>query len=332
MSTLIVGDFRTPREDANNEDFTDSPGSFLKTHLAGAGLDPAKVKMVNLFPFSNRQRALGSKAESSQEFVSPETQRFFKASTREHITRLEQTILREKPNVIVALGNIALTALTNKSGIKRYRGAAMPSRLIGGEVFKVLPTWHPSTIFRQYSLKPVFFLDLEKALYQSGFREIRNPSSKIWMNPTLDDLYTFHKDHMVGQPFLSCDIETKALMITEVGYSDARGENAIVIPFYHRRRKNYWPTHAQEREAWRFVAMVNQTFPLVGQNFNYDMAYFWRTMRLPCPKLVDDTMLMQHSLYPELEKGLGFLGSAYTNNPSWKFLRGDHDTLKQADD
>jgi len=32
-------------------------------------------------------------------------------------------------------------------------------------------------------------------------------------------------------------------------------------------------------------------------------------------------MLAHHALQPESEKGLGFLGSVYTNEPSWKLMR-----------
>ena len=35
----------------------------------------------------------------------------------------------------------------------------------------------------------------------------------------------------------------------------------------------------------------------------------------------DDTMLMHHALQPESNKGLGFLGSVYTNHSSWKTMR-----------
>jgi hypothetical protein len=32
-------------------------------------------------------------------------------------------------------------------------------------------------------------------------------------------------------------------------------------------------------------------------------------------------MILHHALYPELPKGLGFMGSIYTNESSWKILR-----------
>jgi hypothetical protein len=32
-------------------------------------------------------------------------------------------------------------------------------------------------------------------------------------------------------------------------------------------------------------------------------------------------MLMHHAYQPEMEKGLGFMGSVYTNEGSWKLMR-----------
>jgi len=41
-------------------------------------------------------------------------------------------------------------------------------------------------------------------------------------------------------------------------------------------------------------------------------------------------MLLHHALYPELPKGLGFLGSIYTNEASWKLMRRERsDTVKR---
>jgi hypothetical protein len=41
-------------------------------------------------------------------------------------------------------------------------------------------------------------------------------------------------------------------------------------------------------------------------------------MGLKIQNCTEDTMLLHHALYPELQKGLGFLGSIYTNESSWK--------------
>ena len=96
---------------------------------------------------------------------------------------------------------------------------------------------------------------------------------------------------------------------------------------------NYWPDLETELKAWDAVRYINKHHDLIGQNFSYDMQYFWRTVKIACPKFAGDTMLMHHALQPELEKGLGFLGSVYTNEPSWKFMRQDHtEHFKKGED
>ena len=60
---------------------------------------------------------------------------------------------------------------------------------------------------------------------------------------------------------------------------------------------------------------------IVGQNFLFDIHFLWRTVGITVPNATDDTMLLHHALQPEMEKGLGFLGSIYTREPSWKVMR-----------
>ena len=84
-------------------------------------------------------------------------------------------------------------------------------------------------------------------------------------------------------------------------------------------------------EAWRFVRHVCETFPVFGQNFSYDLQYLYYFMGIRCLNIPDDTMILHHSMYPEMEKSLGFLASIYTNEPSWKFMRTDNATLKKED-
>jgi hypothetical protein len=49
------------------------------------------------------------------------------------------------------------------------------------------------------------------------------------------------------------------------------------------------------------------------------------------PSFEDDTMLLHHALYPEMQKDLGFLGSIYTNEASWKINHKKKDTVKEQD-
>lgn len=64
------------------------------------------------------------------------------------------------------------------------------------------------------------------------------------------------------------------------------------------------------------------------QNGLYDMQYFLKE-RMPIRNAHLDTMLLQHAKFPELPKGLGFLGSIHTDEPAWKLMREKADTVKR---
>jgi hypothetical protein len=61
------------------------------------------------------------------------------------------------------------------------------------------------------------------------------------------------------------------------------------------------------------------------------MHFLWRRYGITVPFAQDDTMLAHHALQPEMEKGLGFLGSIYSDEASWKFMRKEKDTIKRED-
>ena len=69
---------------------------------------------------------------------------------------------------------------------------------------------------------------------------------------------------------------------------------------------------------------------IVGQNFLYDINHLWANYGITVPHATNDTMLLHHALQPEMQKGLGFLGSLYTNEASWKFMR-HSETIKRED-
>jgi len=337
MSIMIIGEAWGKEEKAAGRAFVGPSGRLLKALLSENGINPRECYMTNVFNRQPRNNSIldfcGPKSEALPGFRALQQGKYVRKEFAPEIERLYNEVSFIKPNVIIALGNTALWALCKKVGIKKFRGAPLPSVPIEGSTYKVLPSWHPAAVIRQYNLKPVLMVDLAKARRQAEFPEIERPSRFILLNPTLEDIEDFYTEHMICQPFLACDIETKGKQITEVGYATADGRHAIVIPFYKRSGDgNYWSDLESERKAWQWIRFFNAHFNLVGQNFQYDMSYFWKTVGIPCPGFAGDTMILHHSLYPELEKGLGFLGSVYTDEPSWKFMRTDHETLKQADD
>lgn len=332
---MIVGEFWTEAESISGKPFDGGNASILFGLLDQVGITPEEVFLTNVInkrPPGNRLEGLmTTKTEAIPGYRAVFGAKYLHQKYQPELDRLEAEINLVQPNVIVAMGNLSLWALCKKTGIKKYRGAPLYDHT---ETRKVIPTWPVSTIQRQWEMRVITLADLEKAKRQSTFPEIHRPERFIHIEPSLSDIEEFYQEYLADSPFLGCDIETKQRTITEVGYSTADGSRALVIPFYSRTTPggNYWPSLAEEVRAWGWVQRINEEKPLVGQNFSYDMKYFWKTVGIPCPKFLDDTMLLHHSLQPEMEKSLGFLGSIYTDEPSWKFMRKDVDNAKQGDE
>ena len=350
MKVAIVGEAWGEKEEEAGKPFVGASGWVLDEALQQAGIVRSECLITNTFnfrPLGNKLETLyGTKAEALPNYRPIIKGKYIHKKYWLELERLYHEIAAYDPNVIVACGNTALWALCKKSGIASYRGSPLETfdfkeqmkdaqiPYEGRRIYKVLPTWHPAAVLRQWQLRPILVADLQKVQQQSAFPEVRRPSHLIYMEPTLQDIEDFYHNFLLNQPFLSADIETKDRSITEIGFSTADASRAIVIPFWDRSQPsgNYWQTLEDELTAWRWVRRICAEFPLVGQNFQYDMKYLWRTVGIPCPYFLDDTMLMHHSLQPEMRKSLGFMASIYTDEPSWKFMRTDHSTLKKEDE
>lgn len=237
------------------------------------------------------------------------------------LDRLKSELLRVKPNLVVALGAISSWALLGNNTISSVRGSVAESTLVPG--LKVLPTFHPANIFRQWANRPILLADLIKAKKELEFPEIRRPERKILVNPSLEDIRNFYAKVLLNPTsIMALDIETSCKTITCISFS-IDPKFALVIPFHEPTRQsgNYWGTRQEEIEAWKLVGLLLATSnPKLGQNLLYDLQYLTR-MGFSINNVLHDTMLLHHALYPEMEKGLGFLGSLYTSEAAWKLMR-----------
>ena len=105
----------------------------------------------------------------------------------------------------------------------------------------------------------------------------------------------------------------------------------MVVPFVDAQGINAWDSQEKEILAWRLVKEILEgpTIKLF-QNGLYDLQYLLRMGFRP-KNCHADTMLLHHALFPEMQKGLGFLGSIYTNESSWKLMRKRNEELKKDD-
>lgn len=247
------------------------------------------------------------------------------------IERLRAEILASNCTLIVALGNIALWALCREVGISKLRGTVLASTLVPG--LKVLPTFHPASVIRSWYQRPVVITDLMKAKRESEFLEIRRPERELWLEPTVEDLLEFERRFFPPTTYLGADVETWKGQITCIGFAPSK-DAAICIPLLDRRKEggNYYSPE-DELAVFKIARrwLEDPSIHKIFQNGLYDVQYFYR-YGIRVRSFRADTMLAHFSLYSELEKSLGFLGSVYTDEAPWKLMRASHkDDFKKED-
>ena len=265
----------------------------------------------------------GSKSEGIRGYPALMKSKHVRPEFLPELDRLGDELVTIDPNLVICFGNTALWALTGRTGVSKLRGTTFVSTHTATG-YKCLSTYHPAAVLRQWELRPTTVADLMKAKREAGHPEIRRPKREIWIEPSLEDIDDFITRFIVGCKILSVDIETAGRQVTCLGLSP-NPSLAIVIPFVDARAKgrSYWPTRELESKVWARIAGVlgDPTILKLFQNGAYDIAFLWRSMGLRTMGASEDTMLLHHALQPESLKGLGFLGSVYTDEGSWKHMR-----------
>ena len=322
----LVGEAPGEEEERHGVPFIGKSGRVINGALAAAGIDRAELFVGNVFL---------EKAEENN--VTPwmrDPERL--AAARD---RLGRELGAVQPTVIVPLGATALEAIAGVSEISRLRGSPFlsPGPVAAG--VKLLPTFHPAFVLRQWKLLPVLIGDLIRASVEADrgpgivwpWREFTLepdlPDVRRWMTGThADGVREWLADSrgemfpsMLSSDLLSVDIETGWGEITCIGLApDA--EHAICIPFVDMRKpnKSYWATAEEEIEAWRLLRTVLESdVPKLGQNFTYDAMWLLRQRGIRVRNYRHDTRLMHHALFPELPKDLAFMAASYTGK-QWK--------------
>lgn len=265
----------------------------------------------------------GGKADGIPGYGSLIKAKYVRKEFQHELDRLGEEILLLDPNLIICLGNSALWALTGSTGIRKYRGTTITStHTISG--YKLLCTYHPAAVLRQWEIRPTTIADFEKINREKSHGIVSRPACEIWIEPWIENIRKFIHLHIINCPLLSIDIETSGNQITCIGFAPRR-DLAIVIPFHDPRKANrsYWDTAELEQQCWELIREVleDPDIPKLFQNGLYDIAFIWRAEGIATFGATHDTMLLHHALQPEALKGLGYLGSMYTDHGPWKVER-----------
>jgi len=231
----------------------------------------------------------------------------------EGIQRLKGEIEKINPNVVVALGNEALRAITGLRSITKYRGSILFSSLVSGQ--KVVPTIHPAAAMRNWDWAPLILVDLERIKV-----EAESPTHEF--TPRL-----FHKIESIPRlraevkkalkaEYIAFDIETCNNQVSCIGFATSKSY-AFVVPI-HMFETSFW-SETDEKIVWTLIKkLLESDVKKIGQNVNFDMFFIRFTVGIRVNNLWLDTMCAFHCVYPELPKSLATLCSIYTDQPYYK--------------
>jgi len=346
---MILGEYPGEEEVRTGQPFSGYAGVEMNKMLQDAKLMRSACFITNVVRTRPPGGDITNFIAAKKSDVTPQhvkvQDRFVLPNIRNDMELLKREIEMCRPNVIIAFGNVSLWALTGKWGITSWRGSVLECNLDLALDYKpkVIPVYHPALVLRNWSWRPIAVHDLKRAATQSQFPAIIRPEYNFILRPDYATAETVLRQLIneadrrgvrdVPVLKLSVDIETRAGHIACIGIAWSK-KDAICIPLMCvERPEGYWA----EEEEFQLTLLLKRLLThfrveVVGQNFAYDMQYFNRWM-LYHPRLVRDTMLGQHSMFSNMQKGLDFLSSMYCEHHEyWKDEGKEWDPKKHDED
>jgi DNA polymerase I-like protein with 3'-5' exonuclease and polymerase domains/uracil-DNA glycosylase len=231
---------------------------------------------------------------------------------------------------IIALGGTAAKAVMNtQQNIMSIRGGFVELDAGGGlPARRVMPTVHPSFVLRSPRVAHVFRNDIYKAAQRFRGASAWAPPQVIY-NPSPAELEAFLSQTV---PYWTYDLETDGIEpLTAKIRCVGIGTTSHVVIVGLLGRDGMTRFYAQADQI-RVIEIMKRFFTderklKVGHNSgSYDTNCLnaqWGVW--PKPGL--DTILLHRLVESELPHGLGFVGSMYTDAPSWKCYDGETEVL-----
>jgi uracil-DNA glycosylase family 4 len=305
----LVGEAPGGDEEKLGRGFIGPSGQLLFRMLSSAGMTRADCYVSNVV----KERPAGNSIDT---FI---TFRAGRAYTTPQYVEYEQDFIEEmkavRSNVVVAVGGVALYALTGKMGITKWRGSILEA-LPAYNHRKVIPVIHPAAALRQYTLTHTISMDLRRVVEESFFPDIRLPSRSLKIRPSFMDAMSFLQDCKSVNK-IAFDIEVMREEVSCISLAKSPYD-VISIPFMIAGHDYFNPV--QEAEIWKGIASIleDPDTVKVGQNLVFDTTFIFNRYGIVTRGKLEDTMIAQGIMYPDFPKGLDFITSMHTKEPYYK--------------
>ena len=238
-----------------------------------------------------------------------------------YINELGEELKALNLNVIVAYGNIALIALTNRVGITKWRGSVLDSTLVPG--LKVVPTFHPSTFIPpkfNFLNKPLICFDLKRAKHESEFKDLRRTTRAVKTKPSFGESVAVLKyAYDQGRHGTTIDLDIEVINEELDCISVATNPfNSTSIPFRYSQGDYF--TVEQEYEIMLLIEaiMSEERISKRGANFIFDCQFLFHKYGIIPRGNIHCTQIAQKISFPDFPAGLDFVTTMHTDIPYYK--------------
>ena len=328
----VVGNYPTTHEAKEKRPFMGTDGNTLTGHFQSEGVSRAKIHWTTAVlcqpPADDMDRFLATVRKRNKRIVKENKKR--KKQDLEILplipTPHECCAPRLKKELasfehIVPCGTTAAKAVIHKSAtIMALRGG--PTEIErDGRIIKILPTFHPSFVSKAKRWSGVWKQDVHRAVKWFRTGSLNWSPPQILWHPTADRLKEFLSDSQVG--YWTYDVETDSIecLTARLRCLAIGTPTAVAVIGWvgiDGRTQFYQPEEKQKVKAVMKEFFEDSSKIIASWNGGY---YDKLVMRNQLGIEVNsnlDGMLIHRLVESELPHSLGFVGSVYTEAPSWK--------------
>lgn len=294
----IVGDYTDGFDQKAMRPFSGPGGTILENCLHNAGLIRGECYLTNLIKerVDKPEKFFRKKNNGGFEFT---------GAGMEYVQSLKEELDDVQANVFVAAGDAAFAALCGLGHLAMYRGYVFESDLLPGR--KVIPIHAPKQAMRgMYTYRYLIAADLRKVKEEAAFPDIRRPQRQlVYSYANVEEALEWLR-YFEDQPQVGFDIEVIEYEVSCISMASSP-DLACVIPTDTR-----WNL-GEAVLIWRGIQAVlgNPKSTKIVQNSMFDVPFLLTRNGIIVRGPMHDTMVGHSIVYPELQKGLGFLGSIY---------------------
>jgi len=330
---MLVGEAWGKEEDEQGIPFVGSSGQELNRMLHEAGIMRSECFASNVINHRPPDNNLGAwiafkkKDRTAQHLPLGSNHPLWALPiVHEGYRKLSAEIAAVQPNVIVAFGNLALWALTDRWGILKWRGSHLVhqpgfARRLPSDagVTKVIPTIHPAAVLREWSNRSEVVQDLRRAARAGAEAGAWKPPARQYiLRPSFDQVVLTlgalqRRLDADEELWLDFDIETRSHHIECFSLSWTRLDSICVPIMAYDGSEGYWSLEEETQIIWLLRKLLTHSLARVRwQNGLYDAQYTHRWW-LFVPRGAQDTMISQHTIWSDKPKALHYQASIYAD-------------------